>query len=52
MILDETHEYELSEKPWALFRQEAVNYKVREANQNPTMFPHRNPYQPIKVIMP
>jgi len=43
MLLQEMHEFDKARESLALFQKGVVDYKVREDNQNPTLFPSATP---------
>jgi hypothetical protein len=51
MLLQEGHEYDKSVFNMQMFTNLANNYKIREANQNPSLYPSRGEYIPPKVII-
>lgn len=51
MLLEETHEPQQAMYYQQKFAQMCTDYKIREANNTPTLFPQGTPEAPIKVTM-
>jgi hypothetical protein len=52
LLAAENHDWDAQQQNFGLFLNETMKYKIKEANQNPSMFPRSEAYQPIKVIIP
>jgi hypothetical protein len=52
MLASENHDWTVQQQNYGLFLNETMKYKVKEANQNPSMFPRSQAYQPIRVVIP
>lgn len=52
MLSAENHDWDSQQQNYGLFVNETMKYKIKEANQNPSMFPRAPAYQPPKVIIP
>ncbi len=51
MLLEETHEPQQAIYYQQKFSSICTDYKIREANNTPTLFPQSTPEAPIKVVL-
>lgn len=49
MLAAENHDWEVHDKNYGMFMSEVAKSRVKEANQNPSMFPRYNPVSPPRV---
>ena len=49
MLAAENHDWEVNRQNYAMFMNEVMKYRIKEANQNPSMFPRASSYTPVKV---
>lgn len=52
MLAAENHDWTVQQQNYAMFVNETTKYKVKEANQNSTLFPQSGAYTPIRVEIP
>lgn len=51
MLAEDNHDWDVSKENYALFLNEVAKYKIKQGNQNYTLHPRQQPYQPIKVVV-
>lgn len=49
MLASENHDWESQKQNFGMFLNEVMKRKVKEANQNPSLFPRENTYSPVRV---